>query len=73
MRDMTKVEYIAALLRNGFQRPVLFWITSADDRSVSYGVVVDRKTGRVMRRATIAHIIKARAAHQKKKAKELAG
>lgn len=64
-RDMTRAQFYAALARNGFNRPVLFWISSKDAGgslgSTSYGVVVNPRTGKIDRRATLAHIIKSRA------------
>ncbi len=58
-RDMTRVQFYAALDRNGFRKPIMCWVSSKDDPSVSYGIVVNRD-GSINRRATLAHIIRRR-------------
>lgn len=66
-RDMTKAQFYAALDRNGFNRPTLWWVSSKDDDSISYGMIFDR-TGKLMRRATLAHVIYSRDERQRKAA-----
>jgi hypothetical protein len=60
-RDMTRAQFDAALKRNGFAPRIHFgsWIYSADDDRHGYGVTVDAK-GKIMFRATLAHIIQRR-------------
>jgi hypothetical protein len=60
-KDMTRAQFAAALGRNGF-RKVLLWIedTSGACPGVSWGIVISRGTGKIMRRATLAKVIQAR-------------
>ena len=56
--DMTAAQFNAALKRRGWSK-VLFWIhipTLTGSRGV--GVIVNRRTGKIMRRATLAHAIR---------------
>lgn len=55
-RDMTHKQFLAALERNGFRKPVLFWVSSKDDPSRSYSMIFTRK-GKLLRRVTLAHLI----------------
>ena len=56
-RDMTWAQYHAAAKRNGF-KPVLFWLEDISGQTgVSYRTVIDAKTGKMNRRASIAHCI----------------
>jgi hypothetical protein len=60
-KDMTGPQFAAALRRNGF-RKVLLWIEDISGAcpGVSWGVVMNVRTGKVMRRATLAKVIQAR-------------
>jgi hypothetical protein len=60
--DLSRAAFKAALQRNGFCM-VLLWCrdTSGAMPGSSYGVVMDRK-GKILRRATLAHVIRSRAA-----------
>jgi hypothetical protein len=64
-RDMTRTQFHAALERNGFKRPVLMWCKSKEGPAISYGMLFDRK-GKLLRRETIAYLIKRRAAEMAK-------
>jgi hypothetical protein len=72
MRDFTTAEFHAALERNGFDKPVLFWVSSKDNPSTSYGMIVNRRTGKVARRSTVAHVIKWREEDREKARKKAA-
>lgn len=60
-RDFTKAQFYSALERNGFSRPVLgCWVEDRQHGTgVSYGLVVGEKG--LLRRASLAHVIKCRA------------
>jgi hypothetical protein len=60
-KDMTGAQFAGALRRNGF-RKVLLWIedTSGACPGVSWGIVIRRGTGKIMRRATLAKVIQER-------------
>ncbi len=60
VRDMSRAQFLAALERNGFSKPVLLWSYSLDDPSLSYSLLFDHK-GRILRRASLAHLIQSRA------------
>jgi hypothetical protein len=62
-KDMTGPQFAEALRRNGF-RKVLLWIedTSGACPGVSWGIVIRRGTGRIMRRATLAKVLREREA-----------
>ena len=68
-RDMTRAQFLEALDRNGFRKPVLIWVTSKDDPSVSYSMVFTGK-GKLLRRLTIANLI---ASREKNRAKRPSG
>ncbi len=58
-RDMSRVQFLAALARNGFGKPIMFWISSKDDPSRSYGMIFTAK-GKLRRRETLAHVLRER-------------
>lgn len=68
MRDMSDRQFLDALKRNGFSRPVLFWVHDKTDAAagVSFGMLVTRK-GKILKRATIAKLIKDRAEYAEKR------
>lgn len=60
-RDMTRQEFKTALARNGFRLTVLGWWAECDELpGVSLGTVYNPKNGRMLRRDTIAHLIRER-------------
>lgn len=59
VRDMTSAQFSDALKRNGFERPVMFWVHHRDLPNISFSMVF-RKNGKLLRRLTIAHLIKRR-------------
>ena len=66
-RDLTRSQFLAALDRNGFRKPIMFWITSKDAPDVSYGMVFSRQ-GKILRRVTLAHVIRERDKNRMKEA-----
>jgi hypothetical protein len=62
-RDLTRDQFLSALRKRGF-RKVLLWIedTSGACPGVSWGIVIRRGTGGIMRRATLAKVIQEREA-----------
>ena len=60
--DMSRAAFKTALQRNGFDT-VLLWVRdiSGQTPGVSYGMVMNHK-GKILRRATLAHAIRSRAA-----------
>jgi hypothetical protein len=60
-KDMTALQFAKALRHNGF-RKVLLWIedNSGACPGVSWGIVIRRGTGKVMRRATLAKVLRER-------------
>ena len=63
MRDMTKKQFEAALAKNDFQQhpATIFWFVSAVDRQGPlFGAVVDSETKKILRRETLAKLIKER-------------
>jgi len=59
--DMSLAQFTAALKRNGFKYGHLFWFydTSGQTSGVSYAGIFTRK-GKLLRRATLAHLIRQR-------------
>jgi hypothetical protein len=59
--DMSHAAFKAALLRNGFRGPVVAWFedTTGATPGVSYSGVFTSK-GKLLRRTTIAHLIRRR-------------
>lgn len=59
--EMSRAQFRAALKRNGF-RQILMWFedTTGECPSVSWGAILAIKTGKIMRRATLAKIIRER-------------
>ena len=73
-RDLTDKQFYAALERNGFKKPVLFWVTHRDLPNHSFPMVV-YSDGRIAKRETISRLIKRRDAElanaaAKKKSRE---
>lgn len=59
-RDMSKAEFLKALERNGFRNTVLgLWFEDTTGTTVTYGGIVTSK-GKLLRRETIAHLIRSR-------------
>ncbi len=58
-RDMTSAQFAAALKRNGFSKPVIFWVSHPDLPNHSFSMLFTSK-GKLCRRETIAHLIKRR-------------
>jgi hypothetical protein len=58
-REMSRPQFSAALKRNGFSTPILFWVYSRDNPNISYSMLFTTK-GKVLRRATIAHLLQSR-------------
>jgi hypothetical protein len=69
-RDMTRAEFKAALARRGFRGPIIAWFedTTGATPGVSYSGVYTRK-GKLLRRTTIAHLIRSRDAEIAKQGK----
>lgn len=59
LRDMTRPQFRAALKRNGFRSPVMFWVEHCDIPGVSFPLTI-RGDGKLMRRETIADLIQRR-------------
>lgn len=56
---MTEREFRRALKRHGFSVGAFgLWFTHEDRPSVSYGAIIHTRTGRVLRRETIANLIR---------------
>jgi hypothetical protein len=60
-RDMSSDQFLAALKEHGF-RKVLFWGEDITGQcsGISWGFVINRRTGKVMRRATLAKLLRER-------------
>lgn len=58
-KDMTRAQFHAALERNGFERPMMVWVSSKDNPNISYGMC--SIGGRINYRVTLSHILKSRA------------
>ena len=58
-RDMTDRQFLEALKRNNFTRPVLFWCCDKLNDSHNYSIICTRQ-GKIMKRATIAHLLASR-------------
>lgn len=65
VRDLTFKQFLTALERNNFARPVLFWVQDKENPRHSYGMIITAK-GKILKRATIAHLLASRAADAKK-------
>lgn len=59
-RDMTEREFRAALRRYGI-RQQLVWFTRRDLPKVSIGAIIDPKSMKIRRRATLARVLNYRA------------
>jgi hypothetical protein len=73
VRDMTRAQFIAALDRNGFGKPVMgMWVADKSDLTpgVSYGLVYSQKPFRLHRRASLSAVIEKRSAQAKKRKDE---
>jgi hypothetical protein len=74
---MTKSQFRKAVAENNF-RQVLMWLedttgkTGVTGTGTSYGLVINRATGKVMRRASLARAIQLREKHIKELADERA-
>jgi len=66
-RDLTKKQFRAALNRHGFTLGPFGYCTHEDNPATSYGAIVNAKTFKVMRRATLAHVCQSHEAAMKKK------
>jgi hypothetical protein len=61
-REMTRNEFNSALKLHNFKK-VLFWLVDTSGATTcSYGMVVNRKTGKLMFRASLAKAIRERGA-----------
>lgn len=60
--EMSRAAFRAALARNGFSGPVIAWFadTTGQTPGLNYSGVFTTK-GKLLRRATLAHLIRARA------------
>lgn len=67
-RDMTDREFYAALKRNGFKKPVLFWVEHEELPNHSFSMLF-RRGGKLAKRVTISHLIRRRDEELAKKAK----
>lgn len=67
-REMTQQQFHAALERNGFRKPVLFWVEHRALPGISFSMLFHRK-GKLARRETIAHLIERRNAELDKRRK----
>lgn len=66
--EMSRAAFQAALERNRFSGPVMFWFRDLDTKGHSYSGVFTVK-GKLLRRATLAKLLadrKAREAHEEK-------
>jgi hypothetical protein len=64
-RDMTRAQFEAALKRNNFSKPVLFWCQDGENPNSHYPIIYGR--GRTYRRATIANLLACRARTEERK------
>lgn len=70
-RDMTDREFKAALERHGFKPDFgSMWFKHADYPNISFGGTYNPKTGKTMRRATLAHLIKRKEQEDAKREKQ---
>ena len=60
-RDLTRAQFQAELKRQGFRQVLLWFEDTTGEVSVSYGAIMHR-TGKIARRATLAHLIRSRRA-----------
>ena len=58
-RDMTKREFIAALERHGWKLELLWVVgTGKDGHTTGVGIVINGRTKKIMRRATLASALR---------------
>lgn len=57
-RDMTDRQFAAALARNGFKAPVLFWVEHSDIPGHHFSMLFRGK--KIAKRETIAHLCRRR-------------
>ena len=64
-RDLTAAQFNAELRCRGFRR-ILLWVedTTGVAPGVSFGVIVSQRTGKILRRATLAKVLRERALHE---------
>ena len=74
-RDMTRKQFLAALERNGFSRPILLWVhdRKSEERNAEGRIVrsIDRpltftSKGKLLRRESLANLLRARDRDAKK-------
>lgn len=68
-REMSRKQFLEALERNGFSQPIVGWVSdkSGQTPGVHYGLVFDWKTAKILRRISLAYVIKKRAEELKQR------